>query len=71
VLLSSQQTTSRRVTYTGETQATFLACIDSHKAGRSLYYLFDYYVELIYDFDNNRVFGVFAFKDPWYLDDWL
>ncbi len=45
-------------------KATFLACIDTHKCGRSLYYLYDYYVELIYDFDHNRVLGVFAFQDP-------
>ncbi len=52
-------------------RATFLACIDTNRAGRSLYYLYDYYVELIYDFDNNWVLGVFAFQDPWHVDDWL
>jgi hypothetical protein len=51
--------------------ATFLACMDAGKAGRSLYFLHDFYVELIYDFNTNHVLGVVAFSDGWHLEEWL
>ncbi len=51
--------------------ATFLACMDAGKAGRSLYFLHDFYVELLYDFNTNRVLGVVAFRDGWHLGEWL
>ena len=52
-------------------RGTFLACVDTGRAGRSLYYLNGFYVELIYDFQDNRVLGVFPFRDAWHLADWL
>jgi hypothetical protein len=51
--------------------ATFLACMDAGKAGRSLYFLHGFYVELIYDFRGNRVLGVLPFRDGWHLEEWL
>ena len=51
--------------------ATLLMCIKTENAGRSLYFLVDYYVELIYDCDEVRVLAVYPFKDLAHLDDWL
>lgn len=60
--------------------ATFVACMPDHrlkpgsgagKAGRSLYYYNGYYVELLYDYQHNRVLGVFPIPGTKHLDEWL
>ncbi len=45
--------------------------MDAGKAGRSLYFLHSFYVELIYDYQSNRVLGVVPFRDGWHLEEWL
>ena len=60
-----------RRAYAIRNHATFLACMDGGRAGRSLYFLNGFYVELIYDFQGNRVLGVVPFRGDGHLEKWL
>lgn len=59
---------------------TYLMCMTDHRlkpgsvgrqAGRSLYALGDFYVELTYDHVHNRLVDVFPFRRLILLDEWL
>lgn len=50
---------------------TYLMCMEGKQAGRSLYALGDFWVELSYDHIHNHVLDVFAFRRLHLLDEWL
>jgi hypothetical protein len=70
-LAEFRQLSLPRRAYTTWNHATFLACMDGGRAGRSLYFLSDFYVELIYDFQGNRELGVVPFYNGGHLEEWL
>lgn len=70
-LAQFRQLSLPRRAYATWNHATFLACMDGGRAGRSLYFLSDFYVEFIYDFQGNQVLGVVPFHGDGHLEEWL
>ena len=70
-LTQFRQLSLLRRAYATWNYATFLACMDGGRAGRSLYFHNGFYVELIYDFRGNRVLGVIPFCGDGHLEEWL
>ncbi len=70
-LAQFRQLSLPRRAYATWNHATFLACMDGGRAGRSLYFLSDFFVKLIYDFQGNRVLGVVPFYKGGHLEEWL
>ncbi len=52
-------------------EGAYLLCMEGKRAGRSLYALGDFWVELTYDYVHNQVLDVFPFRRQVLLDEWL
>ena len=50
---------------------TYLLCMEGKRAGRSLYALGNFWVELTYDHHENQLVDVFPFRRQVLLDEWL